>query len=150
MKQIIPFILVGLSLVACKPDVPQNSNQNNNSNTSTNSTTTTKVEVKSTLAQEGKSNNIEVGQKLRIELDANVTTGYTWKWTNKDSTNNLVKLIKEEYIADKPVMAGSGGTRVYTFEGVKKGKETLTFLHSRSWQKEDKYSTTKKFKIIVK
>lgn len=72
--------------------------------------------------------------KLRIELDANATTGYFWTVTQIDETK--VALLTEVYESDPspPGMVGVGGTMVFEFEAVAAGKTDLELTYQRSPQ----------------
>lgn len=76
--------------------------------------------------------NLRVGGQVRIELDANATTGYVWEVTQQDQT--AVTLISSDYFSDPspPRMVGVGGTRVFVFEGVKPSDTDLELTLQRS------------------
>ncbi|MCX6262088.1 MAG: protease inhibitor I42 family protein, partial [Bacteroidia bacterium] len=67
-----------------------------------------------------------------IDLISNPTTGYTWKWTNKQSIT-IVDSITHNFTPKYPDRVGSGGIETWKFKGKKKGTEVLEFKYNRSW-----------------
>lgn len=72
------------------------------------------------------------GGKLRLELDANATTGYYWVITEIDP--EAVTLLSEDYQSDPSPegMVGVGGTMIFVFEGAVRGKSRLVLSYQRS------------------
>ena len=104
--------------------------------------------AKGELAQEF-NREITVGETSVIELEANRTTGYKWHYSIDNE--NIIKVKEDNYIEDehKEGMAGVGGTRVITIEGLKEGIATIKFEYYRPWEKE-KVEESKEIKIKVK
>lgn len=80
--------------------------------------------------------SVSVGETVDIKLTSNPTTGYKWHWSNMESVT-VVESSGYKYIKDKPIQHGSGGIEVWTFIGVKPGKETIILEYCRSWDKEN-------------
>lgn len=72
------------------------------------------------------------GGKLRLELDANATTGYHWDVIQIDP--QIMRLLSEDYQPDPSPqgLAGVGGTMIFVFEGAAKGKSRLLLSYQRS------------------
>ena len=70
--------------------------------------------------------------KIVIQLKGNTTTGYSWTYSMEPE--GVVKELSYEYRQDAPNMIGSGGTSVFTFEGIQSGQTTLTFRYARPWE----------------
>jgi inhibitor of cysteine peptidase len=70
---------------------------------------------------------------IRIELEGNPTTGYSWTYTA--GTEGIVKEISADYIKKEtaPGIVGSGGMFVFLFEGLAPGETELRFVYSRPW-----------------
>jgi inhibitor of cysteine peptidase len=70
---------------------------------------------------------------IRIELEGNPTTGYSWTYTA--GTEGIVKEISADYIKKEtaPGVIGSGGVFVFVFEGLAPGETELRFVYSRPW-----------------
>ncbi len=76
------------------------------------------------------------GKALRVELDSNPTTGYTWSY--RASPEGLLTEQSNEY-TPQPVeegVVGSGGVQLYVFVPAAgaHGSVELTFLEGRSWE----------------
>lgn len=69
-------------------------------------------------------------RKITISLASNPSTGYSWSY--KMSKEGIVKLIASKYQEDKhdSNMVGVGGKEFYTFEALKEGKVTITFIYT--------------------
>lgn len=89
---------------------------------------------------------IGVNESFQVELDSNPSTGFAWKWINKDSVL-IVELFDNEYIPNTPVLTGSGGKEIWKFRGIKSGIDTIKLEYCRSW---DPASTVSSKAIVVK
>ena len=56
------------------------------------------------------------GHYLTVRLPCNPSTGYHWV---AEYNHSKVKLVSNKYIPDMPILCGSGGVDVFTFEGKK-------------------------------
>ena len=112
--------------------------------------------ILSSCSNNGKKNNdnmkteyeIAVNESIQLELDSNPTTGYAWKWTNKDSVS-IVDSTGMEYIPNTPDLTGSGGKEIWKFKGLKSGTDTIKMEYCRSWDTAST-SASKNFVIKVK
>lgn len=85
--------------------------------------------------KEGTNISVKTGENFTIELEQNITTGYSWTYTIADES--IIKLIKDDYItkeSDKKLV-GAGGLRVLTFEALKAGGTTILLVYERSFEK---------------
>lgn len=89
---------------------------------------------------------IAVNESIQIELNSNPTTGFAWKWTNKESVS-IVNLTGTEYIPDAPALTGSGGKEIWKFTGLKSGTDTIKLEYCQPW---DTTSTVNTKNITVK
>ena len=89
---------------------------------------------------------IAVDEEFELYLASNPTTGYSWKWRNKNFID-VVDSIGHDYDADEPVLDGSGGTEIWKFKGVTVGTDTLKFNYCRSWEEN---STIDSINVVVK
>jgi inhibitor of cysteine peptidase len=76
---------------------------------------------------------IAVNESIQIELDSNPTTGFAWKWTNKQSVS-IVESAGTEYIPDTPALTGRGGKEIWKFTGLKTGTDTIKLEYCRAWE----------------
>ena len=76
-----------------------------------------------------------VGSEFVITLDANATTGYEWQLA-KPIDDNLLNLVRSEYIPDETGLVGSGGKSIWTFKAIQAGETRISFKYIRSWEKD--------------
>jgi len=89
------------------------------------------------------------GKTLKISLEENPTTGFSWDYTVSDET--LLEVVDDEYFPSntETAVVGSGGIHVFEFQGLKEGETTLTFNYFKSWEGTEKTEDTRVYKIIV-
>ena len=71
-----------------------------------------------------------------IALESNPSTGYSWE-AKYDSA--MLELIEETFELGeyaKENIVGAGGTELFRFKGLNKGKTEITFNYKRSWETE--------------
>jgi predicted secreted protein len=90
--------------------------------------------------------NTLLGDTIQLNLNSNPSTGYEWIWTNKQSPS-IVDTIGFNYIADTPILIGSGGKEIWKFQGEKIGIDTIKLEYCQPW---DSNSTIETRIIIVK
>lgn len=66
---------------------------------------------------------VESGQTFELVLPSNPSTGYHWEIISLDE--NIAESVSQDYIPEQPVMPGSGGMDVWTFQAVNPGDTTL-------------------------
>ncbi len=94
--------------------------------------------------------NIEVlsGNEFKIIIDSNPSTGYHWELIgNLDDT--IIQFVSKDYRADEPVMAGSGGSDLWTFKAVAAGETKIVMGNYPPGQGEPAIQEVT-FTIIVK
>jgi len=89
---------------------------------------------------------IAVNESFQIELDANPTTGYAWKWTNQQSVT-IVDTFDFEFIPGTPGSIGGGGKERWNFRGLSSGTVSIKMEYCKSW---DPKSTIELKEIIVR
>ena len=89
---------------------------------------------------------IAVNESFQVELVSNPTTGYAWKWTNKQSIS-IVDTFDHKFIPDSPDLIGGGGKEIWYFKGFKSGIDIIKMDYCRLW---DLTSTVNSINIIVK
>ena len=83
----------------------------------------------------------EIGDKIRIKLCSNPTTGFKWEYTM--SVENVLK--EEDYDFEEPEdknLVGASGKEVWTFEAVSKGTTEVRMEYSRPWEGGEKAEWT--------
>jgi predicted secreted protein len=75
-------------------------------------------------------------KEFTIALEANPSTGYTWKIINQPKE---VKLLKHEFVAPKDKkLVGTPGNDIWHFKLNSDKPVKLTFVYQRSWEKKVK------------
>ena len=64
------------------------------------------------------------GQTFDIVLPSNPSTGYRWDLVGELDAN-LLQLMEQTYIAEQPIIPGSGGVDVWTFSAIGTGETTI-------------------------
>ncbi len=88
--------------------------------------------VELTQADSGTSQEVAVGQELRITLDANPSTGYRWAVDGR-LPEQLEQRGEPRYTAGSSAL-GAGGTEVWTFAGKQAGAGSLRLKYWRSFE----------------
>jgi len=71
---------------------------------------------------------LEVGDKIRIELCANPSTGYVWDYVMTE--NDIVMIEDHDYDAPEGDLVGAPGTEFWTFEAVNPGITEITMEYT--------------------
>jgi inhibitor of cysteine peptidase len=88
------------------------------------------------------------GDQFEISLDANETTGYSWKG-NEVYDKEMLQLVKSQYVTGQTDRVGAGGKQVYLFKALKSGNTQITLTYKRSWEKTE-YDKTVSFNVSIK
>jgi inhibitor of cysteine peptidase len=64
------------------------------------------------------------GEAFDIVLPSNSSTGYRWHII-PELDENIVQFVEQGYIAEQPVIPGSGGMDIWTFRAVSPGETTI-------------------------
>jgi inhibitor of cysteine peptidase len=74
-------------------------------------------------------------ETLVLDLDGNITTGYTWEIEAVD--DSILRLVGGdfEYRSDSD-LEGSPGTFTFTFEPVATGETDLRLIYHRPWEED--------------
>ncbi|GLW36212.1 protease inhibitor I42 family protein [Pectobacterium actinidiae] len=94
-----------------------------------------------------KANNLDgaAGKEVKLSLEANPTTGYSWMLESLPSELILVSSAYQQSKDCKEGMVGCGGEQTFYFIGKKSGKGTLTLIYGQPFDK----STWKEHKVSV-
>ncbi len=90
---------------------------------------------------------IEVGDKVYIELCSNPSTGFKW---NYDMSGDSA-LKEEGYDFEEPDgdVVGASGKEVWTFEAIEKGTTVINMEYSQPWQGGIKGEWTYRINVVV-
>jgi len=87
-------------------------------------------------ADNGLTVQLNVGDPLQLELESNITTGYSWEITEQDT--RLLKLEDSGYAPSsksKDPVAGAGGKQWWKFKALADGECRLHLAYRRAWEK---------------
>ncbi len=91
----------------------------------------------------------KVGDTFTIPLEANHTTGYSWRLA-QPADPEILKQLSEKYEEYNSGTVGASGEEIWTFQAVAKGTTTLVFEYLRPFEKNVPPAKTSKFKITIK
>ena len=90
---------------------------------------------------------LEVGDKIRLELCSNPTTGFQWDYqmTQEDV------LKEEDHDYEDPVSdaVGAAGLELWTFEAVEVGTTEILMAYSQPWEGGEKEEWTYTMNVTV-
>ena len=75
---------------------------------------------------------LEVGDKVRLELCSNPTTGFQWDY--EITTENIVKEEDHDFEEPEEGVIGAAGIELWTFEAVEKGTTEIHMEYSQPWE----------------
>ncbi len=93
--------------------------------------------------------HIKAAEEFVILADGNITTGFAWYYTGKDTVDG-VELKKNDYVTEKRdrIVSGAPGIFRFYFEAKNAGRHELKFEYKRPWEK-DVEPTVGKILIVV-
>ncbi len=71
-------------------------------------------------------------KNLKIELESNPTTGYSWDWRQEGPGS--ITLVEDSFTGPSTSIPGAGGKQTFIFSGGTPGRVTLTFTYARPWE----------------
>ena len=75
---------------------------------------------------------LEVGDKIRLELCSNPTTGF--KWSYEMTIENVLKEEDHDFEEPEGDVTGAAGVEVWTFKAVEKGTTEIKMEYSQPWE----------------
>lgn len=95
----------------------------------------------------GATAEVNVGSEIKLTLDENPTTGYTWNMTITGLT-----VLDNAYVPSDTsgTMVGSGGTHVWYLKANEEGTATISGIYMREWEKITGNETTFNMTVIVR
>ncbi len=88
--------------------------------------------IELTAAENGSTQNLAVGQELRITLQSNQTTGY--RWDIDGALPAQLEQVGEPSYSSTSTLVGGGGAEVWTFKGKASGTGELKLKYWRSFE----------------
>lgn len=103
-----------------------------------------------TAGDNGKEINLKLNETIKIKLESNPTTGYTWN-LSKETDTSVISLISSDYkqsSSDKELVGG-GGYDTITFKAAAKGNTTIILTYNKTWEEGVEPEETFKLNIMV-
>ncbi|MFH1877664.1 MAG: protease inhibitor I42 family protein [Candidatus Omnitrophota bacterium] len=91
---------------------------------------------------------VRKGQVLKLQFDANASTGYIWELADSANKGVIEQVGKIRYIHTSNRI-GAPGIQIFRCEGMKKGKAALTFEYRRPWEKDAKPAKRYVVRVLV-
>lgn len=85
-----------------------------------------------TKSDNGTSITIHKGDSIKVSLEGNPTTGYTWEWLSADAS--FLKLSGEPEFRSDSKLIGAGGVSTFTFDVDDTGSGTLHLIYHRTFE----------------
>ncbi len=80
-----------------------------------------------------------IGDRVKIELPENPTTGFRWQVASIDA--GILRPQADDYVAGADTGVGGGGLRVFFFEAASSGAADVRLELKRSWEPQSPRST---------
>ena len=90
---------------------------------------------------------LEVGDKIKLELCSNQTTGFNWDY--EFTAENIVKEVSHDYEEPGESVVGAPGVELWTFEAIEKGTTEIKMEYSQPWEGGTKTEWTYTVKVTV-
>jgi inhibitor of cysteine peptidase len=86
--------------------------------------------VAATAGDNGKTITVNEGVSIKVSLDENPTTGYSW---NETVTAGLT-VVDSKYVSSGSGMMGAGGVHEWTLKATGKGQQQFSAVYKRPWE----------------
>jgi len=102
-------------------------------------------------AEDGRDVELDKGQELIVQLEANHTTGYQWVLAEGGKAT-----LKQEGApvytvqTSSPLVVGAGGIETWRFRAAHPGREILRFEYRRPWEKDKPPERVMRFNVVVR
>jgi inhibitor of cysteine peptidase len=94
----------------------------------------------------GKTITVNEGATIKVSLDENPTTGYSW---NETVTSGLT-IAYSEYVSGGSGLMGAGGVHEWTIKATGKGHQQFSAVYKRPWEPTAGNETTYTLDVLVK
>ncbi|MBU0548075.1 MAG: protease inhibitor I42 family protein [Candidatus Omnitrophica bacterium] len=107
------------------------------------------VFAQSDFSRDFKVMRVPQGKIISIALNANPTTGFSWRLVSI-SDKNVLEFVKKEFFSAKEKLAGVGGVEKWSFKTLKSGQATIILEYIREWEKDVPAAKREEFSVFVK
>jgi inhibitor of cysteine peptidase len=97
------------------------------------------------IGDNGKTVSVNEGSIVKIALDENPTTGYSWN----ESASSGLKVLDSQYTASQSGLMGAGGVHEWTIKAEGKGTQQFSAIYKRPWEPVAGNETSYKLTITV-
>ena len=97
-------------------------------------------ELELTAADNHGSIELQPGQRLRLTLPANPTTGYTWA-VLEPTDDRILRQLGEIEFEPESDLVGAGGVQIIRFEAISAGQSNLKLVYHRPWESVEPLET---------
>jgi inhibitor of cysteine peptidase len=104
-------------------------------------------EILLTIADNNKTCTLAVGDTVRVVLEGNPTTGYTWEQISTENKN--LRQI-DSFYASSSNRCGAGGLFTFVFSAISPGKCELQLSYRRPWEQNTPPIKTFHSTLIIK
>lgn len=101
-----------------------------------------------TEADNGKTVEVAKGNDLKVVLESNPTTGYSWQV--KEVNASILKQVGDPEFKPDSSAIGAGGKETLTFNAASAGQTTLKLEYRRPWETEEPAVNTFTLTVVVK
>jgi len=92
--------------------------------------------------------SVEVGERFRLRLEENPTTGY--KWSKPDFDTACLQLLSDEYKPHQGAAIGGGGVREFEFAPTGPCRTTIRLTNRRPWETNVAPAATFEMTIVAR
>lgn len=78
---------------------------------------------------------VKLDQEFTITLKSNPTTGYSWQ-IDTAPDENVARLIGSVFVGPQTRLVGAGGSEIWTFKAVGRGRTKVRLKYIRPWEKD--------------
>ncbi len=108
-----------------------------------------------TESANGSTVNIGVGDRLRVELPSNPSTGYSWQTMELNSwvlARTKRPVFTPDWVvgADRQRMVGGSGKLTLEYEAIGAGTSPVRIAYSRQWETNTAPAKTLQMTVVVK
>jgi len=101
------------------------------------------------FSREFKVMRVPVGKTITISLEANPTTGFSWRLASI-SDKDVLEFLKKEFTPSGEKIAGAGGAENWSFKTLKNGQSVIVFEYAREWEKGLPPAKREEFSVFVR
>ncbi len=101
-----------------------------------------------TRADNGKTVEVARGSEVKVVLESNPTTGYSWQVKEVDTA--ILKQVGEAQFKADSSAIGAGGKETFTFNAASAGQTTLKMEYRRPWEKDVPAAESFAVTVVVK